>query len=111
VVMLASCVDGVPGDGEFASIVKAAGSVGELTDPRMQAGLDTWEAQVLGRVLSKATVHLYCDGLGAGEVRSMLLVPVADPSGTVAELVARHGRDVAVCVLPEGPLTVATVAR
>jgi nickel-dependent lactate racemase len=110
VVMLSSCVDGIPDEGHFGPIVRAARSPSDLTDPRMTAGLDTWEAQVLGRVLSKATVHLYSEGLTDEQVREMHLVPVADPSQTVSDLISILGRQTTVCVLPEGPLNVATVA-
>lgn len=110
IVMLSSCVDGFPDEGPFAGILRAAPSVEALVDPGAAATQDTWQAQVLGRVLGKATVHLFSDGLGPDQVRAAHLVPVKDPSATVAELVARRGPGATVCVLPEGPLGVATVA-
>jgi lactate racemase len=108
IVMLSSCIDGWPDEGAFASLITTVASAA-LSDPQAKASLDTWQAQVLGRVLSKASVHLYTDGLTPDQVRSARLRPVADASGRVAELVSAH-RDATVCVLPEGPLTVATVA-
>jgi lactate racemase len=109
IVMLSSCVDGWPDEGAFASLITSASNAA-LTDPTAKASLDTWQAQVLGRVLAKATVHLYTDGLTPDEVRSARLIPTDDPAGRVAELVSTYGDGATVCVLPEGPLTVATVA-
>jgi nickel-dependent lactate racemase len=106
IVMLSSCIDGFPDDGPFASLVRAAPSPQSLVDPRGVASQDTWQAQVLGRILSKAKVHLYTQGLAHDEVRSVHLDPVDDPSKLVAELVSRRKT---LCVLPDGPLTVATV--
>jgi len=110
IVMLASCVDGLPNEGAFAGLVTAAPSISALTDPHVVASLDTWQAQILGRVLTRASVHLYSEGLTADQVRAVHLRPVDDPSACVAELVAARGGVAKVCVLPEGPLTVATVA-
>ena len=108
IVMLASCVDGWPDEGAFASLITGPSNAA-LTDPQAKASLDTWQAQVLGRVLGKATVHLYTDGLTPDQVRSARLRPVEDASSRVAELLSGN-RNATVCVLPEGPLTVATVA-
>ncbi|WP_007516216.1 MULTISPECIES: nickel-dependent lactate racemase [Pseudofrankia] len=110
IVILASCVDGYPDEGAFARIIRSATSAAALTDPDVAASQDTWQTQVFGRVLSTATVHLYTEGLSADQVRAAHLRPVEDPSATVAELLGRRGTDATVCLLPEGPLTVATVA-
>jgi nickel-dependent lactate racemase len=110
IVMVASCVDGYPDDGAFARIVRAAPSAAALTNPAITPSLDTWQAQVLGRVLAKATVHLFTEGLSPDQVRDVHLQPIEDPSVAVAELVSRRGPGATVCVLPDGPLTVTTVA-
>lgn len=111
IVMLASCVDGFPEEGAFGELVSSTSSVGQLRDPGERASLDTWQVQVLGRVLSRATVHLYTEGLTDEQVRGVHLRPIGDPSATVAELAGRVEANPTVCVLPEGPLTVASVAR
>jgi lactate racemase len=110
IVMMASCVDGYPDEGAFAGIVKAAPSAAALTNPAIPPSLDTWQAQVLGRVLAKATVHLFTGGLSPDQIRDVHLQPIGDPSVAVAELVKGRGLGATVCVLPDGPLTVATVA-
>jgi nickel-dependent lactate racemase len=109
IVMAAQCVDGVPGDGAFARVLGDAASADDLINARHGAELDRWQAQVLGRVLQRAQVWLYSDGLGDQATRDALLRPVGDVSAAVAEAVAALGRGARVAVLPEGPLTVATV--
>jgi nickel-dependent lactate racemase len=110
IVMVSSCIDGLPDEGAFGQILTEAASVAALNDPAATASLDTWQAQVFGRILARATVHFFSDGLLPDQMRSVHLRPVEDPSATVAELVARRGVGARVCVLPDGPLTVATVA-
>jgi lactate racemase len=109
IVMAASCIDGFPEAGAFARILQAAPSVAALAAPAIAAP-DTWQAQVLARVLATATVHLFTDGLSSDELRAAHLQAVEHPSKTIAEAVGRQGREATVCVLPEGPLTVASVA-
>jgi nickel-dependent lactate racemase len=104
IIMAAACQDGLPAEGEFARLVTSAPSAAALVDagaPRVQ---DRWQTQVLGRVLERASVLLYSDGLTASEVHSAHLQPIEDVSDAVARATAGGRR---VCALPLGPLTVA----
>jgi nickel-dependent lactate racemase len=109
VVMAAACGDGVPGDGAFARLLDGALTPDDLVNAAEAPALDRWQAQVLGRVLQKAEVHLYSQGLTADTTRGALLHPVRDVSEAVAAALRRRGGG-RVAVLPEGPLTVATVS-
>jgi nickel-dependent lactate racemase len=102
IVMAAECRDGVPGEGDFGPLLLEAGSAEELVDATRPRRLDRWQVQVMGRVLRRAGVHLYSDGLGPDTIRRVHLVPTRDVTATVREAGGR------VCVLPYGPLTVAT---
>jgi nickel-dependent lactate racemase len=111
VVMAAACVDGVPAEGDFGRLVAAARTPADLVDASAPRGLDRWQAQVLGRVLGSARVQLHAGGLSDAEIRRAQLEPVADVTDAVAAAVddaRRAGHDDRVCVLPQGPLTVAT---
>jgi nickel-dependent lactate racemase len=104
IVMAAACADGVPSSGEFGRILATASSRDELRHPRT-GGLDVWQTQVMARVLDQARVQLRADGLTDDEVRAAHLEPVDDVGAAVAAALPPGGR---VCVLPFGPLTVAT---
>lgn len=106
VVMAAACVDGVPAEGDFGRLVASAATPAELVDAAAPRGLDRWQAQVLGRVLGTARVLLHTDGLTDDQVRAALLEPAGDVSDAVGR--ALDGTAGRVCVLPQGPLTVAT---
>jgi nickel-dependent lactate racemase len=110
IVMAAACGDGIPGAGAFARVLAAARTPDDLVDAAGGAELDRWQAQVLGRVLQRASVWLYSDGLTDQMTTDALLVPVHDLTTVVGEALAALGGAGRVAVLPEGPLTVATVA-
>ena len=109
IVMAAACVDGVPADGAFARILGGVSSPEQMLRPGGPGELDGWQAQVLGRVLGRAEVWVYSGGLSDRSVRSGLMTPVHDLAAAVAEALDRR-RSSRLCVLPQGPLTVATPA-
>jgi lactate racemase len=110
IVMVAACRDGIPGDGAFAKVISEARTPDDLVAAAGGAELDRWQAQVLGRVLQRAQVWLYSDGLTDAMTLDALLVPVHDLATVVGEALAILGGGGSVAVLPEGPLTVATVS-
>jgi lactate racemase len=91
-------------------VLDRARSPEDLVDATGGAELDRWQAQVLGRVLSRAQVWLYSDGMTDEMTRAAQLVPVPDLAVVVAAARAACGGSGTVAVLPLGPLTVATVA-
>lgn len=108
VVMAAACADGVP-EGAFARLLAAARTFEDLVASTAGPEQDRWQAQVLGRVLERGTVRLHSEGLDAHAIRGAQLVPAPDLDEAVAETLDGLGPSASVAVLPEGPLTVATV--
>jgi lactate racemase len=110
IVMAAACADGVPAGGAFARLLADARTPADLADASATPELDRWQAQVLGRVLARAEVHLHAEGLDGRAFPGALLTPAPDLDDTVATALQRLGPGARVAVIPEGPLTVATVA-
>lgn len=108
IVMAAACVDGIPAEGRFGGLLREARAASDLVRADRPRELDRWQVQVLGRVLARARVFLYSDGLTDAEVRSAFLQPVADVSAAVESALAESTNGARVCVLPHGPLTIAT---
>jgi nickel-dependent lactate racemase len=111
IVMAAACRDGIPGDGAFAGVLSRARSADDLLDAAGGPELDRWQAQVLGRVLQRAQVWLYSEGMTDEMAADALLVPVHDLSRVVDDALTALGGSGTVAVLPLGPLTVATVSH
>ena len=107
IVMAAPCGDGVPAGSPFARLLDAATSRRALVEETAPGEVDRWQVQVLGRVLERARVWLYAPGLRDEEVAGAHLRPVADLGQAIAEALADAGPAARLCVLPEGPLTVA----
>jgi lactate racemase len=110
IVMMAACGDGIPSGGAFAKVLSQARTADDLIDAGGGPELDRWQAQVLGRVLRRARVWFYSDGLTDDMTADALLVPVHDLATVVGQALAALGGGGTVAVLPEGPLTVATVS-
>jgi lactate racemase len=110
IVMAAACRDGIPGDGAFAGVLSRARTADDLVDATGGPELDRWQAQVLGRVLQRAQVWLYSEGMTDQMATDALLVPVHDLATVVDDALRALGGSGTVAVLPLGPLTVATVA-
>jgi nickel-dependent lactate racemase len=109
IVMAAACEDGVPTGGAFARLLADARTPADLAGASGTAELDRWQAQVLGRVLARAEVHLHAEGLDKSAFPGALLTLAPDLDGAVAHALGRLGPRARVAVMPEGPLTVATV--
>jgi hypothetical protein len=107
--MAAACEDGVPAAGAFARLLAEARTPADLAGASGAPELDRWQAQVLGRVLARAEVHLHADGLDEHALAGALLTAAPDLDRAVTTVLERLGPMARVAVMPEGPLTVATV--
>lgn len=105
IVMAAACADGVPTGSRFAELLAEAPGPDELVDPGQPAELDRWQVQVLGRILLHADVQLFSEGITGDEARAAHLTPIAD----IAQAVRAAG-GTRVAAVPDGPLTVPTLA-
>jgi lactate racemase len=70
---------------------------------------DQWQAQIQCRAQARARVLFHTRGLTAAEVAGAHLRPAADLTATVSDELARFGPGATLCVLPEGPQTIAYV--
>ena len=105
IVMAAACADGVPRGSRFEELLASAAGPGELVDPGQPAELDRWQVQVLGRILQHAEVQLFSEGIAPDEARAAHLTPITD----IADAVRATGAT-RVAAVPDGPLTVPTLA-
>ncbi|MGO8870829.1 MAG: hypothetical protein ACLQPH_05400, partial [Acidimicrobiales bacterium] len=110
IVLAAACVDGVPAGGAFARVLAEGHTPAALAGARGPTGLDTWQAQVLGRVLARVEVWVHTSGVPDDVLSAAGMVPVDDLEAAVAGALGRRP-DPRLCVLPQGPLTVATVVH
>ena len=113
IVCAAECRDGLPDHGSYAALLARRRTRRQALLARIAASPDTmpdqWQVQVQARVQIEGRVLLRCDGLTDAEVRAAHLEPIADIGEAVERLLARRTRDARMCVLPQGPQTIAYV--
>lgn len=109
IIMAAACHDGLPARSGFHALLAEATTPEELADATRPPQLDRWASQILGRALLRADVWMYTDGISEEHLRVAQLRKLDDVSAAVREALAEHGPGATLCVLPEGPQTVASV--
>lgn len=110
ILMAASCLDGIPTPSPFAEALIRSSSPADLARPGSGPAVELWQTQVLGRVLERATVHLFAEGLSEEEVRSAHCRAVDDLQSGFDALVGHLGPGSRIGVLPRGPLSVVDVS-
>ena len=112
IICAAECRDGLPDHGAYGRLLREGHSPRDLLERIAASPVtipDQWQVQIQARVQMKADVLLRCDGLSDAEVRAAHLEPIHD----IEEVVERvmHGDPSSrICVLPQGPQTIAYVA-
>jgi nickel-dependent lactate racemase len=113
IIVAAECWDGLPDHGEYARLLRSADQPSDLLNQIQQPDFhahDQWQVQVQAQIQAKAEVHVYSDGLSDEQIQGALLQPSASIEATLADLMERYGPDASICVLPDGPMTVPTIA-
>jgi nickel-dependent lactate racemase len=116
IIIAAECWDGVPEHGHFGRLLREAKSAKELLARIEAPGFsspDSWQVQILCRILLKADVYVHADGLTDEQIQAALLRPARRIEDTLAQLCASSntGREPTICVLPEGPVTIPFVEK
>lgn len=113
IVCAAECRDGFPDHGSFREVLASAPTPEALLaeiSARQETVPDQWQVQVLARVLARARVVVHTTFLDAADLATAHLGFAPDVATAVNDELARLGPDATVCVLPEGPQTIAYVA-
>jgi nickel-dependent lactate racemase len=111
IVAASRCNDGFPEHGNFRRLLYDHPDPRALLDEICSPGFsvyDQWEAQLLAIIVLRARVALKSE-LPPAEVRRAYLEPIDDVGARVAAELRARG-DVAVAVLPEGPMTIPYLA-
>ena len=110
IIMAAACEDGLPDHGRYAELLRTAGSPQGVLDMLAQPGFtaqDQWQVQIQALIQQRAEVLVYSDGLTDAQITAALFTPCRDIAGALAGRRARLGPGARVCVMPEGPQTIA----
>ncbi len=112
IIVAAECRDGVPDHGPYGRLLREGASPADVL-ARIAASASTipdqWQVQIQVRIQQKANVLVRTDGLTDADVRAAHLEPIDDVTETLGQLL-RNDPAARICVLPEGPQTIAYVA-
>ena len=111
-ICAAECRDGFPDHGSYREVLASRPTPAALLraiEARRATVADQWQAQIQCRVQARARVLLHTRGLTAADLALAHLEHAADVSTTVHDELARLGPDATLCVLPDGPQTIAYV--
>ncbi len=112
IIIAAACEDGLPAFGQYAGLLaqrEDPTSMLEMIWSQASTIPDQWQVQIQALIQQHAQVYVYSDGLSDEQIRKAMFIPTRDIPGLLAQLKFRYGADARVCVLPEGPQTVAYV--
>ncbi len=112
IIMCAACVDGLPDHGRYAELLELGGSPQGVLDMIAQPGFgeqDQWQVQIQAQIQVNADVYIYSDGLSDDQINRALLKPCRDINQTVDQLREKYGKDARICVMPDGPASIAYV--
>ena len=108
IVCAAECRDGFPGHGSYRTLLETHASPREFLRTIAQSDHvtpDQWQVQIQANIQEQARLVVHTSHLSDDELRSVHLEQTRDIGATVAA----EGPRATVCVLPEGPQTIAYV--
>lgn len=114
IILAGACEDGVPDHGRYARLLVQGGSPQGVLDMISAPGYgeqDQWQVQVQALVQLHARVFIHSEGLTDEQVRASLFEPCHDIAATIEELRRVYGAGARVCVIPDGPQTIASVVQ
>ena len=114
IICAAECRDGLPSHGSYGRLLSSQSSPRALLEMITAPGFsepDGWQVQIQAQILLKARVMIKNSHLSDAAVRQAHFEPIDDVGRAVAEAMAAAGPDATLCVLPQGPQTIAFLNR
>ncbi len=109
IILIAECIDGIGGP-EITDLVlntkDLSGFVEKLYEPGFFV-VDQWMLEEMARVVRKAKVYCYCEGVDDNVLRQISIEPISSPEQGIQLALERHGMDARLLAIPEGPYVLA----
>jgi len=105
IIMAASLSEGI-GSPDFCSLFDQYDSIEQFMELVLADKvfiMDQWQVEQMAKVMRKAKVKIYTDGLDAATVRHLFVEPAETVEQAVADALAEYGPDAKVAVVPKGP--------
>ena len=113
IIVAADCEDGLPEHGSYKRLLFEADDPASLL-AMIRSGdgccQDAWQVQIHAAICARNDVYLFSGHLADDEIERAMLKPCHDIATTVDRLLQTYGRDVSICVLPDGTQTLPYVS-
>ena len=110
IVIATACQDGIPNFGHYAELLSQTDDPSvmlDLIDRQAKATPDQWQVQIQALIQQHADVYVYSGGLSPAQIQKAMFRPARSIEETVTGLLSRYGAAARICVLPDGPQTIA----
>lgn len=109
IIMAASCSEGL-GDAAFTAMIRQYPEMNYFLDVIMNTDevlINQWQYEELGKVLKKADVYLYSEGIPENDRMRLPVTMVRTVEEGIAMALQKHGTDASIVVIPKGPYILA----
>ena len=109
IIIAADCWDGIPSHGKYGQLLNDYDTPDAVLEQIRTPGYfmqDQWQVQIHALICKKADVHFYSDNLSDEQIKNGFMIPSRDIAETVKKIMDKKGKDLSICVMPEGPLTI-----
>lgn len=109
IILVSECRDGIGGP-EFTDLVlntkDISNFVEKLYDPSFFV-VDQWMLEEMIKVIRRAKVYCYCDGVEDSVLKQLSVEPISSPEQGIRLALERQGPNAKLLAIPEGPYVLA----
>jgi nickel-dependent lactate racemase len=109
IILVSECSDSIGGP-EFTDLVLSTTDISsfveKLYDPDFFV-VDQWMLEEMAKVVKKAEIYCYCNGVEHDVLRQLSVKPVSSTDQGIRLALGRQGSDAKIIAIPEGPYVLA----
>lgn len=109
IIICSDCWDGIPSHGKYGQLLNDYDTPDEVLEKIRTPGYfmqDQWQVQIHALICKKADVHFYSDNLTDEQIKTGYMIPSRNIAESLKKIMDKKGKDLSICVMPEGPLTI-----
>jgi nickel-dependent lactate racemase len=113
IIIASACSKGI-GSSHFREMLFAMKDGSSFLDMICSPGffrVDQWEVEELVKVLRKARVSLFTDGIPREELQRCHVLALDSVEQGISEALGRHGQNATITVLPSGPYQIPVISK
>ena len=113
IILIAECSQGI-GSKPFTDLILETQNLDQFIQDIYQLDnfvIDQWQLEELAKVARKAEIYFYTEGIPREQQQHLFVQPLECPEAGVDQVFAKHGDDLQIAVIPDGPYVLAKVEQ